>query len=200
FMGTRPITPGEWQYYEVVGDVDEDAVVINIGLLLLNKGKAWLDDVSLEDLGRVVVRAEPPRPLTARGLENLVAFTRLLGYVRHFHPSDEAAAADWNTFAITGINEVEDAKNATDLSQKLEAIFRPVAPTIRVFPTAEHPTPPRELSPPANESALRVVSWRHLGFGQKTRQNSIYTSERVWQEAPGGSLRKNVPHPAQPSS
>lgn len=35
---------------------------------------------------------EPPRPLTARGLENLVAFTRLLGYVRHFHPGDQAAA------------------------------------------------------------------------------------------------------------
>src|SRR5215813_7046793 len=200
FMGNRPITPGEWQYYEVVGDIDEDAVVINIGLLLVNKGKAWLDDVSLDDLGKVVVRAEPPRPLTARGLENLVAFTRLLGYVRHFHPSDEAAAADWNTFAITAISAVEDAKNAADLSQKLEFIFRPVAPTVRVFPTTEHPTPPRELSPPPNESALRVVSWRHQGFGQKTRQNSIYKSERVWQEAPGGTLPKDSPDPRQPFS
>src|SRR5262245_3033082 len=200
FMGNRPITPGEWQYYEVVGDVDEDAVVINIGILLLNKGKAWLDDVSLEDLGKVVVRAEPPRPLTARGLENLVAFTRLLGYVRHFHPSDEAAAADWNTFAITGINEVENAKNAAELAQKLESIFRPVAATVRVFPTAEPPTSPRELSPPANESALRVVSWLHQGFGQKTRQNSIYKSERVWHEAPGGTQPKDSPDPRQPFS
>src|SRR6185295_10626140 len=86
------------QPHPVISDVDEDAVVINIGMLLLGKGKAWLDDVSLEDLGRVVVRAEPPRPLTARGLENLVAFTRLLGYVRHLHPSDEGADADWNSF------------------------------------------------------------------------------------------------------
>ena len=31
---------------------------------------------------------EPPRPLSDRGLENLAAFTRLLGYVRFFHPSD----------------------------------------------------------------------------------------------------------------
>ncbi len=148
----------------------------------------------------MVVRAEPPRPLTARGLENLVAFTRLLGYVRHFHPSDEAAAADWNTFAITGVNEVEDAKNAADLSQKLESIFQPVAPTIRVFPTGEHPTLPRELSPPANESVLRVVSWRHQGFGQKARPNSIYKSERVWQEAPRETLPKDSPDPRQPFS
>ena len=39
-MGNQPITPGEWQYYDIVGDVDEDAIVINIGMLLLNKGKA----------------------------------------------------------------------------------------------------------------------------------------------------------------
>jgi len=198
FMGNQPITPGKWQYYEIVGDVDEDAAVINIGMLLVNKGKAWLDDVSLEDLGRVVVRAEPPRSLTARGLQNLVAFTRLLGYVRHFHPSDEAADADWNTFAIKAVSEVEDAKNAADLSQRLESIFLPVAPTIRVFPTAEHPRPLRELSPPANEPTLRVVSWRHQGFGQKARQNSIYKSERVWQNAPGGTLPKDSPDPRQP--
>ena len=200
FMGNQPITPGEWQYYDVVGDVDEDAIVINIGMLLLNKGKAWLDDVSFEDLGKVEMRAEPPRPLTAHGLENLVAFTRLLGYVRHFHPSDEAADANWNAFAIKAVNEVEEAKNAADLSQRLESIFRPVAPTISVFPTAEHPTPPRELSPPANASTLRVVSWRHQGFGQKTRQNSIYKSERVWQDAPGGTLPKDSPDPRQPFS
>ena len=24
FQGNRPVTPGEWQYYEIVGDVDED--------------------------------------------------------------------------------------------------------------------------------------------------------------------------------
>ena len=81
-------------------------------MILLGKGKAWLDDASFEDLGRPVVRAEPARPLTARGLENLVAFTRLLGYVRHFHPSDEAAAADWDTFAIEGVSVAEGAKGA----------------------------------------------------------------------------------------
>jgi hypothetical protein len=37
---------------------------------------------------------ESRRPLTGRALANLIACTRLLGYVRDFHPSDEAAAAD----------------------------------------------------------------------------------------------------------
>ena len=40
------------------------------------------------------------RPLQNRGLENLVAFTRLLGYMRYFHPSDAAYTADWESFAV----------------------------------------------------------------------------------------------------
>jgi len=39
-MGDRPITLGEWQYYEIVGDVEEDAATVNIGMLLLGKGEA----------------------------------------------------------------------------------------------------------------------------------------------------------------
>src|SRR5258706_5104818 len=68
-MGDRPITLGELQYYEIVGDVEEDAVVVNIGMLLLGKGKAWLDDVSLADIGKAVP-PEPARPLSKQGLEN----------------------------------------------------------------------------------------------------------------------------------
>ncbi|HXU32474.1 MAG TPA: hypothetical protein VN851_18050, partial [Thermoanaerobaculia bacterium] len=44
----------------------------------------------------------PPRPVTEQGLANLTALTRLIGYVRYFHPSDQAAAlsnADWDALA-----------------------------------------------------------------------------------------------------
>lgn len=140
-MDDRPVTSGAWQYHEIVGDVAEDAAVVNLGLLLLGKGRAWLDDVSLADLGRPVTSAEPARPLSKRGLENLIAFTRLLGYVRHFYPSDEAAAADWNVFAVEGVRAVEEATDAADLARKLETLFRPLAPNLRVFPTGRRPAP-----------------------------------------------------------
>jgi C-terminal processing protease CtpA/Prc len=195
-MDDRPITSGEWQYYEIVGGVEEDAVVVNIGMILLGKGKAWLDDSSIEDLGKLVVRAEPARPLTARGLENLVAFTRLLGYVRHFHPSDEAAATNWNVFAIEAIGIAEAANNAADLAARLETIFRPVAPTIRVFPTGKRPPLPHDLTPSKNDPSLTVVSWRHRGFGQK--RSSVYASERLRQEAPRGTISPNSPDPQKP--
>jgi len=196
-MDDRPVTSGEWKYYEIIGDVEDDAAVINIGMILLGKGKAWLDDASFEDLGKSVVRAEPARPVTARGLENLVAFTRLLGYVRHFHPSDEAAAANWDTFAIEGVGIVEGAKDAAELARKLEDVFRPVAPTLRVFPTGKSPRLPPELKPSQDVASLQVVSWRHKGFGQKGARTP-YASERVRKEAPGGKLPQDSPDPQKP--
>lgn len=38
------------------------------------------------------------RPLDERGVENLVALTRLMGAVRYFHPSDEVLALGWDRF------------------------------------------------------------------------------------------------------
>jgi C-terminal processing protease CtpA/Prc len=198
-MNDRPITLGEWQYYEIVGDVEEDAAVLNIGMILLGKGKAWLDDVSLEDLGKTVILAEPARPLTRRGLENLVAFTRLLGYVRHFYPGDEAAATDWNSFAVEGVRVAEEAKGAAELAQKLETLFHPLAPSLRVFQTGQRPASSQELMPPKNEPALKIVSYRHTGFGQKkTQRYNPYVSERVSKDAPDGKAPANSPDPQKP--
>ena len=198
-MGDRPIRLGEWQYYEIVGDVEEDAATVNIGMILLGSGKAWLDDVSFADLGKTIVLSEPARPLTKQGLENLEAFTRLLGYVRHFHPSDEAAAADWDSFAIEGIRVAEGATNAPDLAKRLEEIFRPVAPTVRVFPTNARPRLPDETKAPQGIPSLEIVSWRHQGFGQKTGQQfSPYKSERVSKDAPRGKIPVGSPNPLKP--
>ena len=46
----------DWQRRELVLDVSEKAAAIQFGLLLLGKGKAWLDDVSIEIVPRSVKR------------------------------------------------------------------------------------------------------------------------------------------------
>ena len=197
-MGDRPITASEWREYEIIGDVDEDAEVLNFGMILLGKGKAWLDAAAVEDLGKPVVRSDPPGPLTGRGLVNLVAFTRLLGYVRHFHPSDEAAATNWDAFAVEGVLAVEGAKNADELAAKLNLIFRPVAPTVRVFPTGKPAPPPPELTAQSNLPALQVVSWKHKGFGPGKPPDATYHSERVRTPPPGMNSQPNSPDPRKP--
>src|SRR4029077_20954735 len=80
---------------------------------------------------------EAARLLSARGVANLTAFARLLALVRFFHPSDAAAAADWNRVAVAGIGAVEGATDSTMLSRALESFFRPLAPTLRVVATGK---------------------------------------------------------------
>jgi len=76
----------------------------------------------------------PPRPLSARSLTNLVAFARLLGYVRYFHPSDQAAAADWGTFAAAAIAELDPAGPTATA---------PTGPTWTTPAGSDWPTPAR---------------------------------------------------------
>ncbi len=93
-MSERPIVSREWSEHAIVGDVGADAESIVFGLVLRGRGRAHLDDVTIEILGDAGMTNEPPRPLAGRGLENVTAFARLFGYVRHFHPSDQAANAE----------------------------------------------------------------------------------------------------------
>ena len=178
-MGNRPVTSPEWTYVEITGDVASDAVTLNFGMIL-NGRVAMLDDVTLTDLGKVeAVAPEGPRALTERGLANVVAFTRLFGYVRHFHPSDQAASAAWDRVAVEGVRAVESAKNAEELARKLETFFRPLAPTVAVFPTAKPPRRPAAVTKP---EGAHVLTWHHRGFGQEGG-GGVYASERVQTDA-----------------
>ncbi len=177
-MRDRPITSAEWARYEIVGDVADDAVDINLGLILLRDGKAWLDSVSFEVLGEAGLGNEPARPLAGRAVENLVAFTRLLNHVRFFHPSDQAAAADWEELAAAGIRTLEPAASAEELAAGLKAFFHPIAPTVQVFPAGREPALPAAISPAAGRTSGKIVGWRHYGVGLGI-ERSIYRSERI---------------------
>lgn len=198
-MGDSPIRSRQWKYYEIEGDIDDDAVAINFGVMLLKQGRVWLDDVSLEVVGEAqIAPVEPPRRLRGRARLNLIAFTKLLGYVRYFHPSDEAAGANWEDFAIAGVRKVESAKNTKELARVLEEYFRPIAPTVRVFPRGKQPPIPDELKAPAHDEPLRVCTWRHLGVGTGGATQSAYRSWRDFKKAPAGQTPDGIPDPATP--
>lgn len=181
-MSDRPIVAPEWREYEIVGEVAPDAATLHFGGFLSGRGRIWIDAASLEVIGRAGEGDEPARPLSGRGLENLVAFTRLLGYVRFFHPSDAAARTDWVSFALHGVRAVEDAASPEDLAARLEKLFQPIAPTVRVVPAGRAPEVPRELLPPADGPAPKIVAWRHLGVGLVPGR--IYSSQRIDDRTP----------------
>src|SRR6185503_3613476 len=91
-MGRSPITSAEWKTYDIEVNVPADGARLSFGVMLFGGGKAWIDDASLEITNQIQPdKTEAARPLSVQGLANLTAFARLYGYVRHFHPSDQAA-------------------------------------------------------------------------------------------------------------
>ena len=205
-MGDRPIVAASCREYEIIGDVAQDAEGIVLGLMLLGNGRAWLDAVRFEVLGKTGDGDEPARPLDGRGLDNLVAFTKLLGYVRYFHPSDQAAATDWDRFAIDGVRAAEGAKDADELAQVLERVFHAIAPSVQVFPTGKAPadarvqaagTAPHAQKPARTDTqAPQVLAWRHVGVG--LGRSPVYSSQRINLRLPQLQIGQELPAMALP--
>jgi hypothetical protein len=125
----------------------------------------------------------PPRPLTEQGLTNLTALTRLIGYVRFFHPSDQVAGltnADWDALAMAGVEQVEAARNPGELAAALSTLFDGIAPTVRVLPFSPSAQSAVQLPKDTDHGrAVRWLAWRHEGADLHTGTITSYESERV---------------------
>ncbi len=109
---------------------------------------------------------------------NVRVFTKLYGYVKYFHPSDEASQIDWDKFAIYGTERVKSAQNSEELKSILEELFLPIAPTIQIYHSNEKPRP---FVVPEDTTDLKVVAWQHQGVELGTSSN-IYRSIRINRE------------------
>lgn len=105
------------------------------------------------------------RAQSQREIDNLYTFARLYGYVRYFHPSDEAACIDWERFAIYGAQKSAHSKSNKELRDNLLAIFRPIAPTVQVFLKDEQVTFDQSVLLVASKEAYRAIAWQHSGVG-----------------------------------
>ena len=102
------------------------------------------------------------------------AFAKLFGYVRYFHPSDEAAELDWVQFAVYGADKVKDAKNTSELKAVLEEIFLPIAPTMNLYLDNENPE-----SVKITRNSSEVIAWQHFGMGNSEDPDHFYKSKRI---------------------
>ncbi len=175
-MKDRPVQQETWTPVEIVGEVAEDAQQISLGFMLTNgTGKLRMAPVTLEVLGSTTrAEDEGPRELSPQGLRNVEALSRALNHVRFFHPSDEAAKADWERLAPAGIRAVEGATSTSDLAARLQRFFAPYAPTAQ-FLTAD--MKPLALKVPPG--ATQVVTWVHKGYGRPSG-HPIYRSTREY--------------------
>ncbi len=126
-----------------------------------------------------------PAPVAARRratteIDNLVAFARLYGYIRFFHPTKASHDADWTQLAIAGVQQVRDAPTTGALADALEQLFRPYAPSMQLWVHGEPvPAPPRA---PARRDGL--VYWQYQGFPgtRVSLHNPPYAMVRVHPE------------------
>ncbi len=130
-------------------------------------------------------------------IANLVAFARLYGYIRYFHPSDQAAELNWERAAINGVEQVKYAADSSELVQRLGAFFEPAAPAMRVFPVGEQPALPADLAAPADGAQPRVVMWQHYGVAGEY-PDGIYQSEIISAILKNGSLPEGFYDPREP--
>jgi hypothetical protein len=112
-----------------------------------------------------------------KSINNIVAFCKVYGYVRYFHPSDEAAQIDWDKFAILGINAIKNIPE-DQLINSFNALFNPIAPTVEfsIKPFPNNYTSPS--IPLTNTENFKTTSWQHFGV-QGTDDNGPYKSRRT---------------------
>lgn len=177
----RAITGSDWREIKFVADIHEDALAINIGMMVLGgNGPAYLDAVSLTVKDKPAEVDDPSRLLTERGLANLIAATRYLGYLRHYYPGDEAAALEWDSFITQSLDPIEAAASADELAEVLSRTAALIAPAAQVqtkpFDVAFDP---KSMLAPTDKPS-HTIAWRHRGFGPGAkREGSIYLSERI---------------------
>ena len=108
---------------------------------------------------------------------NLVAFSKLYGYIKFFHPSNEASKIDWNKFGILGSQKVLNCQNNKELIDSLKQLFYPIAHNISIYSSEEKP------DKAANKNNSALMYWQHLGVEIKDSSSffgkSPYKSKRI---------------------
>jgi hypothetical protein len=93
-MADRPIRSAEWATYTIEGDVAQDSTGIAYGLLLAGSGVAWVDEVSIEDIGPASAPDPAPDPTAQRPPvdPDLLLFSAI-AMLREHHIN--SASVDW---------------------------------------------------------------------------------------------------------
>lgn len=111
-------------------------------------------------------------------IDNQKVFAKAYGYVKYFHPSDEAAHIDWNSFAIYGAEQIERCSSQVDLINILNQLFQPIAPSV-VFSNTKSEFDYKTITP-SNQKKYKPIYWQHNGLGtDMISSGETYTSVRV---------------------
>lgn len=136
-------------------------------------------------------------PLSPRELANAEAVARLLGVVRYFHPSDEAAMVDWDSAVVATMRAALPARDAADLARRLTSAVAPVTQSVVVRAAARGASSASPATRPVPEGATGFTFWVHDGVRLSDRPNA-YGSRRERRLWTGATLPDSMPDPRRP--
>jgi len=132
--------------------------------------------------------------------ENQVAFAKTYGYVKYFHPSDEATKIDWNKFSIYGATQINKCKTKAEVIHVLQTLFEPIAPTIKfATDSSDFDLQTKNVLPDKIEN-FKTTHWQHLGVNVGMNyKGDGYKSWRVNRDSSENSnqLFKFEPNPQE---
>lgn len=124
-MQDRPIRVRDWQYFDITGNIDDDAKRINIGLMVFGKGKAWIDDVSFEVLGDVPGTPGFDVPPSA-AFDKLTEAAKLWAYAKYFHTRVTAPGVDWDQAFMDAAPKILAASDDDAFMSALNGMLAPL--------------------------------------------------------------------------
>lgn len=117
----------------------------------------------------------------SRRVQNIESFAKLYGYVRWFHPSDEAQEIDWDKFAILGIRKVENVKTEKELKDTLFKLFSPIVQGLQISKEKGKLIELKSLIP-IDTMGSDISAWQHSGIylgEQSNNYKSIRTNKSL---------------------
>lgn len=156
---SSPTRSRSWVDVHSVIDVPRDATSGQIDLILHGAGTARFETAEVT----AVAATPPPKAseLSPQQIENLVTFTRAASLIRYLHPSDEAAALDWNAFLPAAIERILRVRSPAELLAELRTTFLQISPTV-TFSSSERAEMPLQLS---RGEGTHLARWRRYGLG-----------------------------------
>jgi hypothetical protein len=116
---------------------------------------------------------------TKQRVSNLKAFAKAYGYVKYFHPCDEASEINWSIFSSYGAKEIEKCSTSEEVAETLNKLFSPFAPSVRFSVSQKIPEYDLKILTPDDTTGYRLTYWQHQGVSTGMKMNGVYKSVRV---------------------
>ncbi|HEY3389863.1 MAG TPA: hypothetical protein VGK38_09850, partial [Prolixibacteraceae bacterium] len=132
-------------------------------------------------------------------VDNLRTYAKAYGYVKYFHPGDEASQIDWAKFSIYGAAKIEKCKTKEQVVAALNNLFNPIAPSVRFLISKNKPGYDLKIITPENTAGYRLTYWQHQGVGIGMKRKDLYNPYKSVRVGSGPNSGEGKIFNAQPA-